>query len=101
MKIQGRLCSHPNYQVRSELGLTASENYSHWHVIICSCANINDRKVREAMSRGARTLADIQVELGAGMGCGTCRDAVNEEISKFYGAIAQEPGFYPETLAPN
>lgn len=69
-------------------------------MIICSCANINDRKVREALAGGARTLADVQNQLGAAMGCGTCRDAVNEEIARFYNANVARPAYYPSDLAP-
>lgn len=54
-------------------------------MILCSCANINERKVRDALAQGARTLADIQAELGAAMACGRCRDAVVGEISRHCG----------------
>ncbi|MBX3721377.1 MAG: (2Fe-2S)-binding protein [Turneriella sp.] len=70
-------------------------------MIICCCANINDRQVREALTGGARTLADVQVNLGAAMGCGRCREAVNEEIAKFHGSGAGLGGFYPSDLAHN
>lgn len=69
-------------------------------MIICCCANINDRQVRDALASGARTLADVQVELGAAMGCGRCREAVNEEIAKFCGANTAAGSFYPD-LAPS
>ncbi|GAB4424338.1 MAG: hypothetical protein OHK0011_04920 [Turneriella sp.] len=54
-------------------------------MIVCSCANVNDRKVKEALERGARTLSDLQTELGVAMGCGRCRETVCEEISKHCG----------------
>jgi len=54
-------------------------------MIICSCANVNDRKLREALQQGARTLADLQQETGVAMRCGRCRDAVCEEISNHCG----------------
>ena len=69
-------------------------------MIVCCCANINDRQVRDALASGARTLADIQVELGAAMGCGRCREAVNEEIAKFCATGANPDKFFPDTLAP-
>ncbi len=70
-------------------------------MIVCCCANINDRQVKEALQGGARTLADVQVNLGAAMGCGRCRNAVNEEIAKFHGASTETGGFYPSDLAHN
>jgi|JI10StandDraft_1071094.scaffolds.fasta_scaffold1209885_2 bacterioferritin-associated ferredoxin len=69
-------------------------------MIICSCANINDRKVKNALSSGARTLSDVQAELGVAMGCGSCRDAVQDEISKFYGSAGSTPRAYNGDLAP-
>jgi bacterioferritin-associated ferredoxin len=54
-------------------------------MILCSCVNVNDRKVKEALERGARTLSDLQTALDVAMGCGRCREAVCEEISKHCG----------------
>lgn len=54
-------------------------------MIVCSCANVNDRKVKEALYGGARTLSDLQTELGVAMGCGRCREAVCDEISNHCG----------------
>ncbi|MFZ5627919.1 MAG: (2Fe-2S)-binding protein [Spirochaetota bacterium] len=54
-------------------------------MIVCSCANVNDRKVKEALHRGARTLSDLQTAVGVAMGCGRCREAVCEEISNHCG----------------
>ncbi|MBL8034466.1 MAG: (2Fe-2S)-binding protein [Leptospiraceae bacterium] len=67
-------------------------------MIICSCANINDRQVREALTAGARTLADVQVKTGAAMGCGRCRESVNEEIARFCGADQKVPYHAPQLL---
>lgn len=70
-------------------------------MIICCCANINDRQVREALKAGARTLADVQVHLGAAMGCGSCRDAVRDEISQYCERTADLSAFFPPDLATN
>ena len=69
-------------------------------MIICCCANINDRQVREALSGGARTLADVQVKTGAAMGCGRCKEAVLEEIARFQPDMAAKRPFVPSDLAP-
>lgn len=55
-------------------------------MIVCSCANVNDRKLKEALRKGARTLADLQTEVGVAMGCGRCRNAVCEEIGNHCGS---------------
>lgn len=70
-------------------------------MIICSCANVNDGKVKKALAAGARTLRDVQAELGVSMGCGSCRDAVQDEISRFYAGKNQAAPFYPKDLAPS
>lgn len=54
-------------------------------MILCSCANINERKVRDALAQGARTLADVQAQLGVAMACGRCREAVANEIRRHCG----------------
>jgi bacterioferritin-associated ferredoxin len=69
-------------------------------MIVCCCANVNDRQVKEALNTGARTLADVQVKLGAAMGCGRCREAVNDEIAKFCGSVADTGSFIPSELVP-
>jgi bacterioferritin-associated ferredoxin len=52
-------------------------------MIVCSCANVNDRKIQEALERGVRTLSDLQTALDVAMACGRCREAVCEEISQY------------------
>lgn len=69
-------------------------------MIICCCANINDRQVREALAGGARTVADIQVKTGAAMGCGRCKEAVVEEIARFHPQGNEKHPFLPKDLAP-
>ncbi len=69
-------------------------------MIVCCCANVNDRQVREALAGGARTLADIQVKTGAAMGCGRCKEAVLEEIARFQPQAAEKQPFVPGGLAP-
>lgn len=69
-------------------------------MIICSCANINDKKIKNALAAGARTLADLQQNLGVTMQCGRCREAVLEEITRFHDAADMLPAYPQGTLAP-
>jgi bacterioferritin-associated ferredoxin len=41
-------------------------------MIVCHCHVVNDRAVRDAVSAGARTLAEVCRSTGAGKSCGTC-----------------------------
>lgn len=44
--------------------------------IICTCAGVTDKAIREAFENGARTVTDIQDETGAGTICGACLDEI-------------------------
>ncbi|NEN75516.1 bacterioferritin [Pelistega sp. NLN82] len=39
---------------------------------VCICNAISDKKVKEAVANGARTLADLQAQLGVATCCGCC-----------------------------
>lgn len=39
---------------------------------ICVCNGVNERDIRCAVDAGARTLGDLQRELGVASGCGQC-----------------------------
>jgi len=69
-------------------------------MIICSCANINDKQVKNALAAGARTLADLQQNLGVTMQCGQCRESVIEEIARFHAATDSVPVFPQGAFVP-
>lgn len=39
---------------------------------VCVCNAISDKAVKEAVANGARTLADLQAQLGVATCCGCC-----------------------------
>jgi len=41
-------------------------------MIVCVCNNISDRKIREAVDQGARTMPELREQLGIGTCCGKC-----------------------------
>src|SRR5687768_2088071 len=45
-------------------------------MLVCLCKGVSDRHVREAISRGASSIADVGDECGAGTGCGVCHDMI-------------------------
>jgi bacterioferritin-associated ferredoxin len=55
-------------------------------VIICHCARVSDRSVTEAVSSGARTLAQVCRVTDAGRDCGACVFNVRRVITE-HGSI--------------
>ena len=47
---------------------------------VCICNGVTDREIREAVSRGARTLKDLRRELGVASDCGKCASCANEVL---------------------
>lgn len=51
---------------------------------VCICQSVTDREIRQAVDRGARTIEDLQCELGVATGCGRCEscahDVMNERL---------------------
>jgi bacterioferritin-associated ferredoxin len=47
---------------------------------ICICKAITDTEIREAAQNGAKTVEDIAESLGAGTGCGCCRETTQHLI---------------------
>ncbi|HEX6570078.1 MAG TPA: (2Fe-2S)-binding protein [Acidimicrobiales bacterium] len=45
-------------------------------MIVCHCNAVGDRRIREAVERGARTVDDVGEHCGAGTGCGSCRPTI-------------------------
>jgi bacterioferritin-associated ferredoxin len=41
-------------------------------MIVCHCGVVSDREVTTAVEAGARSLADVCRETGAGRNCGAC-----------------------------
>lgn len=41
-------------------------------MIVCVCHNVSDRKIREAVDKGMRTMPELRNGLGVGTCCGKC-----------------------------
>lgn len=41
-------------------------------MIVCVCNNVSDRKIREAVDQGLRTMPELRDQLGVGTCCGKC-----------------------------
>ena len=49
-------------------------------MFVCVCYAVREAEVREAVRLGALEVEDVSEALGAGAGCGTCREAVQSLI---------------------
>ena len=49
---------------------------------ICLCNGITEREIRARAADGASTLADLELCLGVGAGCGRCKPAANEVLNE-------------------
>jgi bacterioferritin-associated ferredoxin len=49
-------------------------------VYVCICARVRECEIREVILRGARSEEAVGEACGAGTGCGTCLDRIDELI---------------------
>jgi bacterioferritin-associated ferredoxin len=52
-------------------------------MLVCHCHGINDRKIKEALLGGARTVGQIARATMAGTCCGGCAPAIREMVESF------------------
>ncbi|MBR9727673.1 bacterioferritin-associated ferredoxin [Shewanella intestini] len=58
---------------------------------VCLCNAITDQQIKEAVSQGDYTLADVKKRLGVANQCGKCAKMANNIIQT---QLAFEPNFY-------
>lgn len=49
-------------------------------MIVCFCITSNDRDIAAAIASGAHTVDQVGAQCGAGTGCGSCREFIQEMI---------------------
>ena len=47
---------------------------------VCICNGVTERDIRDAASRGARTVKDLRRELGVASDCGKCASCAHEVL---------------------
>jgi bacterioferritin-associated ferredoxin len=62
---------------------------------VCICNGVTDRDVRDAASRGARTVKDLRRELGVASDCGKCASCAHEVLCE-----ARREAPHPARLQP-
>ncbi|MEM8496879.1 MAG: (2Fe-2S)-binding protein [Pseudomonadota bacterium] len=63
-------------------------------MIICVCNNISDRQIREVISRGACSMAELQAELSVSSQCGTCFESAEQVLYECLGSVERNPGLF-------
>ncbi|MDR8522366.1 MULTISPECIES: bacterioferritin-associated ferredoxin [Shewanella] len=58
---------------------------------VCLCHAITDTQIKEAVSQGDMSLADVKKRLGVADQCGKCAKMATQIIQK---QVAIEPNFY-------
>ena len=57
-------------------------------MIVCCCANINEKKLNQAIEQGFNTEGALAEELNVGVCCGSCLPEVRSQLHK---SINKEP----------
>ena len=58
-------------------------------MIVCLCKSVSDRDVAKAIANGAESVDEIVQCTGAGSGCGTCRQGLQQAIDMSSGKLAK------------
>ena len=51
--------------------------------VVCSCFQVTNGMIKEAVEAGANTLEEVQDATNAGNACGVCLDQIKEAVSAF------------------
>lgn len=54
-----------------------------YNKIVCTCMNITNGMIKEAVDAGASTLEEVQEATGAGSICGACVEDVEHLVEQF------------------
>lgn len=51
--------------------------------VVCSCFNVTNRMIKDAVESGADTLEEVQSITSAGTACGACIEDIKNLIEEF------------------
>jgi bacterioferritin-associated ferredoxin len=60
-------------------------------MILCVCAAVSDRAIRDVMDAGASTVGSVARITGAGTGCGACVCDIKRMLRERPGRACQDP----------
>ncbi|MBT32143.1 MAG: NAD(P)H-nitrite reductase, partial [Thalassobius sp.] len=50
--------------------------------LVCSCSQVGEGNIQEAIAKGCTDFTELCKQTGAGLGCGSCKSEVREILSK-------------------
>lgn len=56
-------------------------------MLVCICKAVSDRRIREEVRRGAKSLTQIRQACNAGTDCGSCTRQIRQIISSCAGPV--------------
>lgn len=68
------------FQIHGQVALVGEPLHEGNTVIVCFCITSNDRDIAAAIATGAHTVEQVGEQCGAGTGCGSCREFIQEMI---------------------
>ena len=60
-------------------------------MIVCICWGVSEERIRQAVSRGARTADQVGDACLAGSACGSCRPMIAQMIESAHAAAPKTP----------
>ena len=51
--------------------------------VVCSCFQVTNGMIKDAVDAGANTLEEVQEATNAGNACGACLDQIKQAVSTF------------------
>jgi bacterioferritin-associated ferredoxin len=63
-------------------------------MIVCVCKNVSDHKIRQAVDRGACSLADVRESLGVGTCCGKCHSYAKQVVRERVNELSERESLF-------
>jgi bacterioferritin-associated ferredoxin len=61
-------------------------------MIVCICARVSDRQIRQAAADGAHSLECLQIDLGVATRCGNCADCAIKVLGEAHSDVSSAGG---------
>jgi len=66
---------------------------------VCVCNAVREADIKEAVSKGARSLTCLQEQLQVSTCCGSCAPDAQECLARYMDEPLEQTGFYPAFAA--